>query len=190
MVETCSACNGCWGIDSWETLEFAPPQNAVRVGNTFKLKMAKANLLGLLFHIYALLEDMDTFANGSQVWGKFLKRSRAGIQHICVSVDKWDEVIAKAIGWGGKVYKSGLYDGRHGAHIEGEVGNCVVAIEQRPQPGAPKEETTGVSRVKGKIGNSTELDAIANPSLQHMGVYVKDLHAFMRYMTQVWGIDE
>ena len=179
-----------WGIDSWETLEFAPPQNAVRVGNTFKLKVVRANLLGLLFHIHAPVEDMDTFAKASPVWGRFLKRSRAGIQHICVSVDNWDEVIAKVIRRGGKIYKSGSYDGRLWAHIEGEVGNCVVAIEQRPQPGAPKEEAIGVSRVKGKIGNSTELDAIANPSLQHMGVYVKDLHAFMRYMTQVWGIDE
>jgi len=178
-----------WGIDSWETLEFAPPQSAVRIGSAFKVKIAKANLLGLSFHIYAPVDDLDTFARSSSVWGRFLKRSTGGIQHICVSVDNWDEVVAKVVERGGKVYKSGSYDGRRWAHVDGEVGNCVVVIEERTQLATTIEKAVGVSKVRGRIGNS-RLDAIANPSLQHMGVYVKDLAAFMRYMTKVWGIDE
>jgi len=179
-----------WGIDEWETLEFAPPQGAMKIGNAFKIKMAKANLLGLSFHIYAPVDDLDTFAKSSPVWGGFLKRSTGGIQHICVTVDNWEEVVAKVIERGGKVYKGSSYDGRRWVHVDGEVGNCVVAIEERTQLATPIEEAVGVSKVKGRIGNSTELDAIANPWLQHMGVYVKDLDAFMRYMTKVWGIDE
>ena len=179
-----------WGIDEWETLEFAPPQSAVKVGNAFKIKVAKANLLGLSFHIYASVDDLGTFTKSSPLWGRFLKRSTGGIQHICVSVDNWEEVVAKVVERGGKVYKSSSYDGMRWVHVDGEVGNCVVAIEERTQLATPIEEAVGISKVDGRIGNSTELDAIANPWLQHMGVYVKDLDAFMRYMTKVWGIDE
>jgi hypothetical protein len=59
-----------WGIDSWETLEFAPPQSAMRVGSAFKVKIAKANLLGLSFHIYAPVDDLDTFARSSPGLGQ------------------------------------------------------------------------------------------------------------------------
>jgi catechol 2,3-dioxygenase-like lactoylglutathione lyase family enzyme len=179
-----------WGVDEWETLEFTPPQSAMKIGNAFKVKIAKANLLGLSFHIYAPVDDLGTFARSSPVWGGFLRRSTGGIQHICVSVDNWEEVVAKVVERGGKVYKSSSYDGMRWVHVDGEVGNCVVAIEERTQLAAPIEEAVGVSKVEGRIGNSTELNAMANPSLQHMGVYVKDLDAFMRYMTKVWGIDE
>jgi catechol 2,3-dioxygenase-like lactoylglutathione lyase family enzyme len=179
-----------WGIDSWETLEFTPPQSAMRVGSAFKVKLARANLLGLSFHIYAPVDDLDTFAKSSPVWGRFLKRSTGGIQHICVSVDNWEEVVAKVVERGGKVYKTGSYDGMRWAHVDCEVGNCVVAIEERTQLAAPIEKAVGVSKVKGRVGNSKELDAIANPSLQHIGIYVKDLGAFMRCVTKVWGVDE
>ena len=187
---TAKELSNIWGIDEWETLEFTPPQSAMQVGNAFKIKVASVNLLGLSFHIYAPVDDVDTFAQSSPVWGRFLKRSTGGIQHMCVTVDNWEEVVAKVVERGGKVYKSSSYDGRRWAHVDGEVGNCVVAIEERFQRGATIEKAVGVSKVKGRIGNSTELDAIANPLLQHMGVYVKDLDAFMRYMTKVWGIDE
>ena len=179
-----------WGIDSWETLEFAPPQSAMKVGNTFKIKMANANLLGLLLHIAQPLEDVDTFAETSPVWGKWLQKSFGGIQHICVSVNNWDQVVAKVVERGGRIYKSTSYEGKRCAHIEGEIGNLVVEIEERAKPGVTEEKAVGISNVKGKIGNSTELDMIANPSLQHLGVWVRDENPFMRYMTKVWGIDD
>jgi len=179
-----------WGISSWETLEFAPPQSAMKVGNPFKIKMANANLLGLLLHVAQPLEDIDTFADSHPVWGKWLQKSFGGIQHVCVSVDNWDRAVYKVIENGGKVYKSYTsYEGRRIAHIEGEIGNMAMAIEERALPVARKE-IAGVSNRRGKIGSTEELDAIANPSLQHLGIYVRDRNTFMRYASKVWGVDE
>jgi len=79
MEATTKELSNIWGIDSWETLEFTPPQSAMKVGNAFKVKMAKANLLGLSFRIYAPVGDLDTFTKSSPVWGRFLKRSTGSL---------------------------------------------------------------------------------------------------------------
>ena len=123
-----------WGIDSWETLEFAPPQSAMRVGSAFKVKIAKANLLGLSFHIYAPVDDLDTFARSSPVWGRFLKRSTGGIQHICVSVDNWEEVVDTVKARGANLFASSSYEGRRWAHFYCPVSNLNVEIEEKVKP--------------------------------------------------------
>ena len=180
-----------FGIDSWETFDFAPPQSAVMVGNTFRVKVANAYVLGLLFRIFAPVEDVDTFTDSHPVWGKWLQKSFGGIQHVCVSIDNWDRVVYKVIENGGRVYKSFIsHEGRRIAHIEGEIGFMAMALEERAQPGILKEKVAGVRNLRGKIGSSKGLDAIANPSLQHLGIYVRDRNPYMRYVSRVWGIDE
>ena len=179
-----------FGIDSWETFEFAPPPDAVTVGNPFRVRVANAYLLGLLFHIFEPVDDIDTFADSHPVWGKWLQRSFGGIQHVCVSVDNWDRVIYRIIENGGRVYKSYVtHEGRRIAHIEGEIGNMAMAIEERTPQWVRKNTDTGVSNRSGKMGSTKELDAIAHPSLQHLGIYVRDRNTFMRYASKVWGVD-
>lgn len=179
-----------FGIDSWETFEFTPPADTVTVGEPFKVKVANAYLLGLLFHIFEPAENIDTFADSHPVWGKWLQRSFGGIQHVCVSVNKWDRMVYRIIENGGRVYKSYVTcEGKRIAHIEGEIGNMAVAIEERTPQWVRENTEIGVSNRKGKVGSSKELDAMANPSLQHLGVMVRDSHTFIRYASKVWGVD-
>ena len=46
-----------------------------------------------------------------------------------------------------------------------------------------------ILNLKGEIGNSTELDAIANPSLQRLGMFVRDIDATTKELSSIWGID-
>lgn len=179
-----------FGVDSWETFEFAPPPDALTVGEPFRVKVANAYVLGLLFHVFGPVGDIDTFADSHPVWGKWLLRSFGGIQHICVSVDNWDRMVYKIIENGGRVYKSYVtYEGKRVAHIEGEVGNMAMAIEERTPQWVRKNIDTGVSKRSGEAGSTKELDAMANPSLQHLGIYMRDSNTFIRYTTKVWGVD-
>ena len=117
-----------FGVDSWQTFDFTPPQTSVMVGNAFKIRVANASILGLPFHIFAPVEDVDTFADSHPVWGKWLQRSFGGIQHVCVSVDNWDKVVHRVTANGGRVYKSFISpEVRRVAHIEGEIGLMAIA---------------------------------------------------------------
>jgi len=179
-----------FGVDSWQTFDFTPPQTAVMVGKAFSVKVANASILGLPFHIFAPVEDVDTFADSHPVWGKWLQRSFGGIQHICVSVDNWDEVIRRVMENGGRVYKSFISpEGRRIAHIEGEIGLMAMALEER-KPEVSGGKTATVSNLKGEMGSSKHLDAMANPSLQHLGIFVRDRTSYMRYVSKVWGVDD
>ena len=119
-----------WGIDSFQTLEYSPPKDRMKVGEPFKLKMANANLFGILLHISQSIEDDATILKNYPNWYRFL-RQEDGIQHICVSVDNWEEVVAKVQERGGRVYASGAYEGRRWAHIAAGPGGIVVEIEER-----------------------------------------------------------
>jgi catechol 2,3-dioxygenase-like lactoylglutathione lyase family enzyme len=179
-----------FGVDSWQTFDFTPPQTAVMVGKAFSVKVANASILGLPFHIFAPVEDVDTFADSHPVWGKWLQRSFGGIQHICVSVDNWDEVVRQVMENGGQAYKNFVSpEGRRIAHIEGEIGLMAMALEER-KPADTREKTAAVSNLKGKMGSSKHLDAMANPSLQHLGIFVRDRTSYMRYVSKVWGVDD
>ncbi len=180
-----------FGIDKWQTFDFTPPETSVMIGNTFQMRVANTSLLGLPFHIFSPLEDVDTFADSHPVWGKWLQKSSGGIQHICVSVDNWDMVIHRVTENGGRVYKNFLSpEGRRIAHIEGEIGLMALALEERAKPDITQEQTAAVSNLSGSLGSSQYLDSIANPRLQHLGIYVKDRSSYMRYVSKVWGIDE
>jgi len=180
-----------FGIDSWQTFDFTPTQTSVMVGDTFQLKVANAYILGLPFHIFAPVEDVDTFADSHPVWGKWLQKSFGGIQHVCVIVDNWDMVVQRVKENGGKVYKSFISpEGRRIAHIEGEIGLMAMALEERTKPEITQEKTAAVSNLKGEMGSSKHLDAMANPHLQHLGIYVRDRTSYMRYVSKVWGVDE
>jgi catechol 2,3-dioxygenase-like lactoylglutathione lyase family enzyme len=179
-----------FGVDSWQTFDFTPPQTAVMVGKAFPVKVANASILGLPFHIFAPVEDVDTFADSHPVWGKWLQKSFGGIQHICVSVDNWDEVVHRVMENGGRVYKSFISpEGRRIAHIEGEIGLMAMALEER-KPEVSGGKTAAVSNLKGEMGSSKHLDAMANPSLQHLGIFVRDRTSYMRYVSKVWGVDD
>jgi catechol 2,3-dioxygenase-like lactoylglutathione lyase family enzyme len=179
-----------FGVDSWQTFDFTPPQTSVMVGKVFSVKVANASILGLPFHIFAPVEDVDTFAESHPVWGKWLQRSFGGIQHICVSIDNWDEVIRRVMENGGQVYKSFISpEGRRIAHIEGEIGLMAMALEER-KPEVSGGKTTAVSNLKRELGSSKHLDTMANPSLQHLGIFVRDRTSYMRYVSKVWGVDD
>ncbi len=191
LTATIEELSRIFGIDSWETFEFAPPKCTVMVGNTFRINVANAFLLGLMFHVFAPVEDKNTFADGHPVWGKWLQKSFGGIQHVCVSVDNWDRLVYRVIENGGRVYKSFMSpEGKRIAHIEGEIGPMAMALKERAQPRILKEGVAGVSNLKGKMGSSKNLDNLANPSLQHLGVYVRDRNPYMRYVSKVWGVNE
>jgi hypothetical protein len=51
-------------------------------------------------------------------------------------------------------------------------------------------KASSVYNLGGKIGGTAELDAIAQPTLQHLGIYVRDRNTFMRYISKVWGVSE
>lgn len=50
-------------------------------------------------------------------------------------------------------------------------------------------DEVAVTNVKGNIGH-TDLDDIANPSLNHLGVFVSDIEEIQRYLKKYWGITE
>lgn len=180
-----------FGVDSWQTFDFTPPPTSVTVGNAFQIKVANASILGLPFHIFTPVETVDTFADSHPVWGKWLQKSFGGIQHICVSIDNWDRVVNRVTENGGRVYKSFISpEGRRIAHIEGEIGLMAMALEERTKPDVTQGKTAAVSNLKGKLGSSKQLDAMANPSLQHLGIYVRDRTSYMRYVSKVWGVDD
>jgi catechol 2,3-dioxygenase-like lactoylglutathione lyase family enzyme len=179
-----------WGVESWERYDLTPPQSSVTVGNTFRLKVAKAYILGLLFQICQPIDDVDIFAETSPVWGKFLQKSFGGIQHVCVSVDNWERVVNRVVENGGRIYKCLSQGGKRCAHIEGEIGSMAIAIEERTALRVPAAKASSVYNLGGKIGGTAELDAIAQPTLQHLGIYVRDRNTFMRYISKVWGVSE
>jgi hypothetical protein len=179
-----------WGVSSWQRYDLAPPQSSVTVGNTVRLKVANAYILGLLFQVCQPVDDVDTFVETSPVWGKFLQKSFGGVQHVCVSVDNWERVVNRVVDNGGRIYECFSYEGKRCAHIEGEIGNMAMAIEERSIPEASPEKALGIRNLKGAIGRTEKLDVMANPALQHLGIYVRDRNTFMRYISRVWGVDE
>jgi catechol 2,3-dioxygenase-like lactoylglutathione lyase family enzyme len=144
----------------------------------------------LLFQVYQPVEAVDTFAESSPVWGKFLQKSFGGIQHVCVSVDNWERVVDKISANGGRIYQCFSNEGKRCAHIEGEIGNMAMAIEERTVPGVLAAKSPGIYNLRGRRGRTEELDALAQPALQHLGIYVRDENPFMRYISKVWGVSD
>jgi len=94
-----------WGIRSWELFEYSPSEDEIAVGGPFRLKVAMAQLGGLILELIQPLE-------GRTIWSEFLENRGGGIFSMSFEVRDWEKTVTQLEANGNKIVAAATWEGK------------------------------------------------------------------------------
>jgi methylmalonyl-CoA/ethylmalonyl-CoA epimerase len=108
-----------WGLGPWVIVEDSPPEDDIRIGEPYRIKVAFAKLGPLVMELFQPLE-------GRSVWSQFLEDKGEGVHHIGFEVSNWDDMASKLQEQGSRMVAGAAFEGKRWGYFETKPGGIIV----------------------------------------------------------------
>ena len=118
-----SAALSPFGIGPWRIQDYSPNKDELLAGEPFKLRHARANLGASVLELHQPVA-------GKSIWADFLKAHGEGLDHICLSVTNFSEVVSALQAQGHQMIVGGTVQGKHWGYFRLKAGGITIEISE------------------------------------------------------------